>query len=95
MRRSNWLAAVLLPAVLLHGGPLAAQRMPTPAELRVSFEEFKKLYDKGDVLVLDVRGRAAYRAGHIPGAVSLPLDEVEARIPQLKKEKRPIVTYCT
>jgi rhodanese-related sulfurtransferase len=69
--------------------------MPTPEELRVSFEEFKKLYDRGEVLVVDVRSAESYQAGHIPGAISVPLDAVEARIPELKKEKRAIVTYCT
>lgn len=95
MRSRSWLPAVLLPVVLLIGGSPAAQRMPTPEELRVSFEEFKKLYDRGEVLVLDVRSAQAYQAGHIPGAISVPLDDVEAKIPELKKEKRAIVTYCT
>ena len=80
---------------MLAGGPLAAQRMPTPEELRVPFEEFKKLYDRGEVLVLDVRSAESYQAGHIPGAISIPLDAVEAKISELKKEKRAIVTYCT
>lgn len=64
-------------------------------ELRISFDEFRKLYDAGQVLVLDTRGQAAYEAGHIAGAEWLPLDAVEARIPELKKEKRPIITYCS
>ena len=75
-----------------------AQAPPLTAsspELRISYEGFRKLYDRGQVLVLDTRGESAYRAGHIPGAESLPLDEVEARIPQLKKEKRALVTYCS
>jgi rhodanese-related sulfurtransferase len=31
-----------------------------------------------DVVLVDVRGRAAYAAGHIPGAVSLPYGEIDA-----------------
>jgi rhodanese-related sulfurtransferase len=64
-------------------------------ELRISYEAFKKLYDRGEVLVLDTRSEAAYRAGHIAGAEWLSLDGVEARLPDLKKEKRAIVTYCS
>ena len=64
-------------------------------ELRIPYDEFRKLYDSDKVLVLDVRGDASYRAGHIPGAISLPLDMVEKKIHELKKETRPIVTYCS
>lgn len=77
---------------------LAIQSPPLTAnspELRLSYDEFRKLYDRGQVLVLDTRGAGPYRAGHIPGAESLPLDAVDARIPALKKEKRSIVTYCS
>ena len=64
-------------------------------ELRISFEAFKKLHDQGQVVVYDTRGLVAYREGHIAGALPLPLDEVEAKIPELKKETRAIVTYCS
>jgi rhodanese-related sulfurtransferase len=77
-----------------------ALQTPTPLtaaspELRISYDQFRKLYDSGNVLVLDVRGDISYRAGHIPGAISLPFDQVEKKIPDLKKETRPIVTYCS
>lgn len=61
---------------------------------RISFEEFKKLYDKDAVLILDVRDANSYRNGHIPGSISIPLNDVAPRAEELKKEKRPIVTYC-
>jgi NADPH-dependent 2,4-dienoyl-CoA reductase/sulfur reductase-like enzyme/rhodanese-related sulfurtransferase len=47
----------------------------------------------GEVVVLDVRGAADHRAGHIPGAVSLPLEELRRRVDKLEKD-RSIVTYC-
>lgn len=84
------LAACLL-ALAIQSPPLTANS----PELRISYDEFRELYDQGQVLVLDTRGQAAYRAGHIAGAEWLPLDAVEARIPELKKEKRTIVTYCS
>lgn len=84
------LAACIL-ALALQSSPLTAES----PELRISYDQFRKLYDAHQVLVLDTRGEASYRAGHIPGARSLPLDNVEARIPELKKEKRAIVTYCS
>ncbi len=47
----------------------------------------------GEVTVLDVRPDEEYRAGHIPGAVSLPLDEIEQRLSELERD-REIVAYC-
>lgn len=47
----------------------------------------------GAVLVLDVRPSDEYRAGHIPGAVSVPVKELENRISELPAAKE-IVAYC-
>ncbi len=47
----------------------------------------------GEVTVLDVRPVEEYRAGHIPGAVSIPLAELKKRIAELPK-RRAIVAYC-
>lgn len=47
----------------------------------------------GEVTVLDVRPREEYEAGHLPGAVSMPVDEIEARLKELPK-RREIVAYC-
>src|SRR5919202_1665026 len=44
-------------------------------------------------VVLDVRPEAEYRAGHIPGAISAPLERLEAIAPTLKK-RREVVAYC-
>ena len=55
--------------------------------------ELLERVERGDVLVLDVRPAAEYAAGHIPGAVSIPLDELEARLGELPAN-REIVAYC-
>jgi rhodanese-related sulfurtransferase len=47
----------------------------------------------GEVTVLDVRPVEEYRAGHIPGAVSLPLKDLERKLKSLPKG-REIVAYC-
>ncbi|MBU4557148.1 MAG: metalloregulator ArsR/SmtB family transcription factor [Actinobacteria bacterium] len=47
----------------------------------------------GDVIVLDVRPRAEYEAGHLPFAESLPLEDLEQRLASLPKDKQ-IVAYC-
>ena len=63
-------------------------------KLRISWDEFKKLYDDKKVIVVDVRDAGSFEAGHIPQARSVPLDETEKRIADLKKQKKPIITYC-
>jgi SAM-dependent methyltransferase len=72
----------------------AAAEWKSPT-LRIPVDEFKQLQAKGGVLVLDVRDAEHYRAGHLPGAILMPLDTVEARAAELRREKRPIVTYCS
>jgi rhodanese-related sulfurtransferase/DNA-binding transcriptional ArsR family regulator len=47
----------------------------------------------GNVVVLDVRPEEEYRAGHIPGALSVPVDALEAALQALPKDKE-IVAYC-
>jgi rhodanese-related sulfurtransferase len=47
----------------------------------------------GTATVIDVRPAAEYAAGHIPGAVSLPLDELQARLAELP-DGAEIVAYC-
>jgi rhodanese-related sulfurtransferase len=44
-------------------------------------------------VLLDVRDRAAFAAGRIPGAVSLPLAELDALVAALPRE-RSYVAYC-
>jgi rhodanese-related sulfurtransferase len=47
----------------------------------------------GAVTVLDVRPLEEYRAGHLPGAISIPLKELERRLANLPRH-REIVAYC-
>jgi rhodanese-related sulfurtransferase/DNA-binding HxlR family transcriptional regulator len=47
----------------------------------------------GEVTVLDVRPLEEYRAGHIPGALSVPLDELDRRMAELPPG-REVVAYC-
>ena len=63
-------------------------------KLRIGWDEFKKLYDEKKIVVVDVRDQGGFEAGHIPGSRLVPLDEVEKRAADLKKLKKPVVTYC-
>jgi rhodanese-related sulfurtransferase len=48
---------------------------------------------EGAVAVLDVRPVEEYRAGHIPGAISIPLKELERHLFELPRDQE-IVAYC-
>lgn len=48
---------------------------------------------EGDFVLVDTRGREAYAAGHIPGALCVPLGELDRLLPQLPRD-RELVTYC-
>ncbi|MFF5930974.1 ArsR/SmtB family transcription factor [Streptomyces hydrogenans] len=56
-------------------------------------EELRARVAAGSVVVLDVRPVEEYLAGHIPGAVSIPVDELASRVHELP-EQTEIVVYC-
>ena len=59
----------------------------------ISPEELRQRLRKGDVVLIDVRPQAEYESGHLPGAVALPVDELEGRLDELPRDKT-IVAYC-
>ena len=63
-----------------------------PAE-SVPREELLRRSRQGEVVVLDVRPRHEYVSGHIPGAVSVPVDELEQRLTELPPDV-DVVAYC-
>jgi rhodanese-related sulfurtransferase len=59
----------------------------------VARDELLRRLHGGQVLVLDVRPEAEYAAGHIPGAVSVPHDQLASRLAEFP-ERADIVAYC-
>jgi rhodanese-related sulfurtransferase len=53
----------------------------------------RRLQDGDDLVVLDLRPAVEYAAGHLPGAVSIPVDELRRRLAELPRG-REIVAYC-
>ena len=68
---------------------LAARGAMEPVES----EELLRRVRRGEVTVLDVRPVEEYRAGHIPGAISLPMGSLKARLKELPRD-REVVAYC-
>jgi rhodanese-related sulfurtransferase len=60
---------------------------------RVSRKELLKRVKAGDVIVLDVRPIQEFNTGHIPNAISIPLEHLEARLNELDPNIE-IVAYC-
>lgn len=56
-------------------------------------DELLQAQERGDVVVLDVRPGEEYEAGHIPGAINVPIDQLEDRLADIPKE-REVVAYC-
>jgi rhodanese-related sulfurtransferase len=59
----------------------------------VSRDELLQRVGDGSVIVIDVRPREEYAAGHIRGAVSIPLADLEGRVAELPRWAE-IVAYC-
>jgi len=87
--------AVMIPAAAGAGEQQQGQDEDTSSpSLRIDWNEFKKLYDARAIEIIDVRGDVFFESGHIPGARSIPLDQVETRVTELRRSKKPIVLYC-
>src|SRR5919206_1226688 len=56
-------------------------------------DELVERLRKGDVVLIDVRPAEEFEAGHIEGARSVPLDELEQRLAELPPD-REVVAYC-
>ncbi|MBP1309551.1 ArsR/SmtB family transcription factor [Paenibacillus sp. SEL3] len=59
----------------------------------VTMEELAMRMEKGEVTLLDVRPRDEYETAHIPGAVSVPIEELAEQLSLLPADSK-IVAYC-
>jgi rhodanese-related sulfurtransferase/DNA-binding transcriptional ArsR family regulator len=59
----------------------------------VGGDELVRRVRSGEVTVLDVRPSEEYQAGHIPGARSIPVGELAARLKEIPRD-REVVAYC-
>jgi rhodanese-related sulfurtransferase len=84
------------PTPVASSAPVAEfKQSPEVAAIpRVSLAEFKSLYDRNEVIVMDVRDADSYRTAHIAGAIHIPVDYLEGELSYLPRNKT-IITYCT
>ena len=77
-------------------GP-ASNSVPTTTIPLVRPAEAEALWRDPSTLFVDVRSEADYAYGHVPGAVLLPEEELEERLPALRarlERARVLVVYC-
>jgi phage shock protein E len=80
-----WVVAII--GLVLAGGVVMILRM------RAASAEAHEMVAQGGVL-LDVRSPEEFAAGHLPGAINIPVAEVRARAAEIGARDRPVVTYC-
>ena len=95
-RKSIWLTTVLL---MLAAGiePLRADDKPTtrPAVQKIDVDQFDKMRQGKEAVVLDVRTPDEFNKGHVPGAVNINLNDptFDKKVSQLDKSKTYLV-HC-
>ena len=77
------------------GGPAAASKV-----VLVDLKAFREMVEQKEARVLDARPEVFYQLGHVPGAISLPREDFQARYGVLRAElegdrARRIVVYCS
>jgi rhodanese-related sulfurtransferase len=78
-------------ASLALAAPAWAQRSATARETKV--DELKAKLDRGEeVLVIDVRTDEEVKSGSIPGAVHIPMEQLEARMKDIPKDVQLVFT---
>lgn len=88
----------LSPVADSNNQPSPTDNIPlTEADVpRVTAQDAKAAFDNGEAVIVDVRSRAAYEAGHVDGALFIPLNEFETNIAGVDLPKDQwIITYCT
>jgi rhodanese-related sulfurtransferase len=88
-----WLAVRNASVAQLGEVERAARNYLGPDVETISRQELVERLGRGDVVLVDVRPHEEYEAGHIEGALSIPIDEFAKRLAELPAEHQ-VVAYC-
>ncbi|HET6614697.1 MAG TPA: metalloregulator ArsR/SmtB family transcription factor [Dehalococcoidia bacterium] len=81
---------------------VAEDRLPEIGRLREEFAdaepglprgELQRMLKKGEAVLVDVRPAMEFAHGHVRGALSIPIEELPARVGELPRDRR-VVAYC-
>jgi len=87
-------AAPLPPTSVPTVPPQRLDQGPAPEVPRVSVGNARAAHELKQAVFVDVRDIGQFAARHVPGALSIPLSELESRLNELDKAQW-IITYCT
>ena len=80
---------------------IAAGRTPTPDMVlegrlwrETTPEEGRKMVEEGQVRLVDARTPGEVARGRVPGAILIPVEELEERRGELPRDDRPTLIYC-
>lgn len=86
---------VLIAMSQLFGGFNFGSSQADPKYGNVDVAELKRLLDADKIPVVDVRTASEFAGGHVPGAINIPLDVIEARADELKAfQDKPLYVIC-
>jgi len=61
---------------------------------RIDNDALRSLLDRGDVQLVEVLPAEEYEEEHLPGAISLPIKQLDASTAAVLDRARPVVVYC-
>ena len=74
--------------------PTAISDIPYPEIDRVSLADALTAFNANTAIFVDVRSADSFNLVRIPGAVNIPLEQIESAIPELERDAW-IIPYCT
>lgn len=63
------------------------------ADIQLDDQTLVDRVSRGELTLIDVRPRLEFDSGHLPGAISIPIDELPIRVEEIPRQ-RPVVAYC-
>lgn len=91
---SMWLAVRdVAETRLAEVGQITSELMGDRNEAAVSRDELEGKLARNGIYVIDVRPSVEYDAGHLPGAVRMPIEELPERLHEIPRD-RPVIAYC-
>lgn len=76
------------------GGQAGASLQTDDRGAPLTVDQVLQLVRQGSVVLIDLRPENDFDRAHLPGAISVPLDELEARMEELQAAGRSVVVYC-
>jgi hypothetical protein len=73
---------------------LNTEAIPFPDVPRITLADTQNELAKGQAVLIDVRSTSSYDSTHAAGAISIPEEEVDARLNELPRDK-DLILYCT